>query len=206
MQNSRRWLNAAQCIVVLVVKDGSTVRSEFAYYVPRTLNRTVPVPLQKRRTVPTYHYKNSVPYQRTVPYCHPYLWYMKQRLTRQAWENFSQKKTKTKKRSILCQKVAKRVWVSKNLRVIKKCKLQLMMCVRLNKVFFVIIANCSNKPRKSLFNFVKHCCATTNLWINALTKGDVFYETMYFHMYCNTVFEGGISHDLVKNKLLPNVV
>ena len=45
-----------------------TVRSEFAYYAPRTLNRTVPayrtsvqvlkrtvpVPLQKRRTVPAY--------------------------------------------------------------------------------------------------------------------------------------------------------
>ena len=52
-------------------KQGSqygTVRSEFAYYVPRTLNRTVPayrtsvqclkrtvpVPLQKRRTVPAH--------------------------------------------------------------------------------------------------------------------------------------------------------
>ena len=47
-------------------KDGSTVRSEFAHYVPRSLNRTVPayrtsvqflkrtvpVPLQNRRTVP----------------------------------------------------------------------------------------------------------------------------------------------------------
>ena len=64
-----------------------TVRSEFAYYVPRTLNRTVPayrtsvqflkrtVPFQKRRTVPAYRtseqkLKRNVPYQRTVPYCH----------------------------------------------------------------------------------------------------------------------------------------
>ena len=53
-----------------MIKDGSTVRSEFAYYVPRILNRTVrtpvqflkhtvprytvPVPLQKRCTVPAY--------------------------------------------------------------------------------------------------------------------------------------------------------
>ena len=49
----------------LLAKDESTVRSEFACYVPRTLNltvaayrtlvqflkRTVPVPLRKRRTV-----------------------------------------------------------------------------------------------------------------------------------------------------------
>ena len=70
-----------------------TVRSEFAYYVPRTLNRTVPayrtsvqflkrtvpthlpVPFQKRRTLPAYRtseqkLKRNVPYQRTVPYCH----------------------------------------------------------------------------------------------------------------------------------------
>ena len=31
-----------------------TVHLEFAYYVPYTLNRTAPVPLQKRRTVPAY--------------------------------------------------------------------------------------------------------------------------------------------------------
>ena len=50
---------------MVLSKDGRTVRSEFAYYVPRTFNRTapafrasvqflkrtVPVPLQKRRTV-----------------------------------------------------------------------------------------------------------------------------------------------------------
>ena len=39
-------------------KDGSTVRSEFAYYVPRTLNRTVPAYRTSvqflKRTVPTY--------------------------------------------------------------------------------------------------------------------------------------------------------
>ena len=67
-----------------------TVRSEFAYYVPRTLNRTVPayrtsvqllkrtvprrqppVPLQKRRTVPAYRtsYQNwDVAYRTYVPY------------------------------------------------------------------------------------------------------------------------------------------
>ena len=68
-------------------KDGSTVRSEFAYYVPRTLNRTS-VPYFSsifeayRTDVPyQYHYKKGVPYQRTaflsknwgVPYCtYPY--------------------------------------------------------------------------------------------------------------------------------------
>ena len=59
---------------------------------------------------------------------------------------------------------------------------------------------------KSLFNFVKRCRASTNLWINALMNSDVFYETKYFHMHCNTVYEGGIFHDLKKNLLLPNVV
>ena len=67
-----------------------TVRSEFAYYVPRTLNRTVPAYRTSvqflKRTVPTYRtrtftkqaYRTSVPYflakteaYRTVPYCHP---------------------------------------------------------------------------------------------------------------------------------------
>ena len=70
-------------------KDGSTVHSEFAYYVPRTLNRTVPayrtsvqflkrtVPTYRTRTIPKKAYRTSeqklkrnVPYQRTVPYCH----------------------------------------------------------------------------------------------------------------------------------------
>ena len=60
--------------------------------------------------------------------------------------------------------------------------------------------------RKSLFNFVKRCRASTNLWINALMKLDVFYESKYFHRYCNTVYEGGTSYSLVKNHLLSNVV
>ena len=60
--------------------------------------------------------------------------------------------------------------------------------------------------RKSLFSFVKRCCASPNLWINALMNSDVFYESKYFHMYCNTVYEGGTSYDLVKNHLLSNVV
>ena len=66
-----------------------TVRSEFAYYVPRTLNRTVPayrISVQFwKRTVPTYRtrtitknaYRTSVPYflakiesYRTVPTYH----------------------------------------------------------------------------------------------------------------------------------------
>ena len=70
-----------------------TVRLEFAYYVPRTLNRTVPayrtsvqflkhtvptyctVPFQKRRTVPAYctslqKLKSTVPYLLAVPYRH----------------------------------------------------------------------------------------------------------------------------------------
>ena len=42
----------------LLAKDGSTVRSKFSYYVPRTLNRTVPVYRTSvqflKRTVPTY--------------------------------------------------------------------------------------------------------------------------------------------------------
>ena len=60
--------------------------------------------------------------------------------------------------------------------------------------------------RKSLFNFIKRCRASTNLWINALMNSDVFYESKYFHMYCNTVYEGGASYDLVKNHLLSNVL
>ena len=67
-----------------------TVRSEFAYYVPRTLNRTVPAYRTSiqflKRTVSTYStrtitkkaYRTSVPYflakieyLPTVPYCNP---------------------------------------------------------------------------------------------------------------------------------------
>ena len=59
---------------------------------------------------------------------------------------------------------------------------------------------------KSLFNFVKRCHASTNLWINALMNSDVFYESKYFHTYCNTVYDGGTSYHLVKNHLLCNVV
>ena len=52
--------------VILARIAGRYLRSEFAYYVPHTLNRTVPayrtsiqflkrtVPLQKRRTIPEY--------------------------------------------------------------------------------------------------------------------------------------------------------
>ena len=36
--------------------------------------------------------------------------------------------------------------------------------------------------RKCLFNFVKRCRASTNLWIKALMNFDVFYESKYFHM------------------------
>ena len=55
-------------------KDGSTVRLEFAYYVPRTLNRTVPayrisvqflkriVPTYRTRTITKKAYRTSVPY------------------------------------------------------------------------------------------------------------------------------------------------
>ena len=59
-----------------------TVRSEFAYYVPRTLNRTVLT--SRTRTITKKAYRTSVPYflakieayrtvptYRTVPYCHP---------------------------------------------------------------------------------------------------------------------------------------
>ena len=65
-----------------------TVRSEFAYYVPRSFNRTVPAYRTSaqflKRTVPTYRTrtitkKRTVPayrtfqqnLRRTVPYCHP---------------------------------------------------------------------------------------------------------------------------------------
>ena len=65
------------------------VHSEFAYYVPRTLNRTVPAYRTSvqflKRTVPTYRtrtitkkaYRTNVyrtflkKLRRTVPYCHP---------------------------------------------------------------------------------------------------------------------------------------
>ena len=60
--------------------------------------------------------------------------------------------------------------------------------------------------QKLRFNFVKRCRASTNLWINTLMNFDVFYESKYFHMYCNTVYEGGTFYDLVKNHLLSNVV
>ena len=52
-------------------KDGSTVRSEFAYYIPRTLNRTVPayrtsiqflkraVTTYRTRTIPKKAYRTS---------------------------------------------------------------------------------------------------------------------------------------------------
>ena len=64
--NQKSWLH--------LCKDGSTVRSEFAYYVPRTLNRTVPAYRTSvqflKRTVPSYRtctitktaYRTSVPY------------------------------------------------------------------------------------------------------------------------------------------------
>ena len=46
-------------IYLVTAKDGSTVRLEFTYYVPRTLNRTVPaycVSVQfLKRILPTYH-------------------------------------------------------------------------------------------------------------------------------------------------------
>ena len=71
LQSLLRDILAWYCTLVRLVrtcKDGSTVRSDFACYVPRTLNRTVPayrtsgqflkrtvpVPLQKRRNVPAY--------------------------------------------------------------------------------------------------------------------------------------------------------
>ena len=53
-------------------KDGSTLGSEFAYYVLRTLNRTVPayrtssVQFLKRNVPYPYHYKKGVLYQRTL--------------------------------------------------------------------------------------------------------------------------------------------
>ena len=60
--------------IVVLIRDGSTVRSEFAYYVPRTFNRTVPlyrtsvqflkctVPTYRTRTIPKNVYRTSVPY------------------------------------------------------------------------------------------------------------------------------------------------
>ena len=41
------------------------VRSELAYYVPTTLNRRLPVPLQKRHTVPAYR-TSSQKFRHTV--------------------------------------------------------------------------------------------------------------------------------------------
>ena len=72
--------------------------------------------------------------------------------------------------------------------------------------FFLNVLTFDALIRKSLFNFVKRCRASTNHWINALMNSDVFYESKYFHMYCNTVYEGGTSYNLVKNQLLSNVV
>ena len=59
-------LTAAYNTVWLTGKDGSTIRSEFAYCVPRNLNRTVPAYRTSvqflKRTVPTYRSKKGVPY------------------------------------------------------------------------------------------------------------------------------------------------
>ena len=60
--------------------------------------------------------------------------------------------------------------------------------------------------RKSLFSFIERCRALPNFWINALMNSNVFYESKYFYMYCNTVYEGGTSYDLAKNHLLSNVI
>ena len=80
--------------IIIFNKIGSTVRvrSEFVYYVPRTLNRTAPayrrsvkflkhtvplyrtrIPLQKRHTIPAYRtsyqkMRRTVPYLRIIPY------------------------------------------------------------------------------------------------------------------------------------------
>ena len=77
----------------LFVRHQGMVHSEFAYYVPRTFNRTVPAYRTSiqflKRTIPSHRtrtknaYRTSVPYfvakteaylchtYRTVPYCHP---------------------------------------------------------------------------------------------------------------------------------------
>ena len=60
-----------------------TVHSEFAYYVPRILNRTVPAyrtSVQRlKRTVPTYRTCTITKeaYRTYVPYCHPCLQVLK---------------------------------------------------------------------------------------------------------------------------------
>ena len=59
---------------MVLSKDGSTVRPEFAYYVPRTFNRTVPAYRTSvqflKRTVPTYRTRTITKkaYRSTVPY------------------------------------------------------------------------------------------------------------------------------------------
>ena len=59
---------------MVLSKDGSTVRSEFAYYVPRTFNRTVPAYRTSvqflKRTLPTYSTRTITEkaYRTTVPY------------------------------------------------------------------------------------------------------------------------------------------
>ena len=71
-------------IFALIAKDGSTVRSEFACYVPRTLNRTVAayrtsvqflkrtVPVRKRRTIlPSKNW--GVPYRIAILALNQYL-------------------------------------------------------------------------------------------------------------------------------------
>ena len=54
--HNRSFKSSLQTMVLS--KDGSTVRSEFAYYVPRIFNRTVPAYRTSvqflKRTVPTY--------------------------------------------------------------------------------------------------------------------------------------------------------
>ena len=62
---------------------------------------------------------------------------------------------------------------------------------RVHHCFFNVLTF-DDVMRKPLFNFVKRSRAS----INALVY---FYESKYFHMYCSTEYEGGTSHDLVKN-------
>ena len=63
--------------------------------------------------------------------------------------------------------------------------------VPVSSKFFFNVLTFDALIRKSLFNFVKHSRTSTNHWINALVNSDVFYESKYFHMYCNTVYEDG---------------
>ena len=59
---------------MVLIKDGSTVRSEFAYYIPRTFNRTVPAYRTSvqflKRTIPTYRTRTITKkaYRTTVLY------------------------------------------------------------------------------------------------------------------------------------------